>query len=340
MTLRMRRIAPTLLVLLLAAAGSAIPARAALRVVTTVPDLAVLAERVGGPAVEVESLVKGPQDPHFVQARPSHIRTLHDADVFVMVGLELEAGWAPTLLRSARNPDILPGAPGYVDASAAVAPLEVPGATLDRGAGDVHPYGNPHYLTDPANGLRVARLLRDAFARLDPAQEALFAERTRAFERELLTALVGEEAVARFDAEVLLSAVEGERLEALLGGPPGGWLGAIAPWTGTKVVQDHRVFSYFARRFGLRPVIELEPKPGIAPTTAHTAKVVETVRSAGIPLVLASPYFDPRHARRVAEQTGARVVTLAHQVGAVDGAEGYLGTVDLNVRRVVEALSR
>jgi ABC-type Zn uptake system ZnuABC Zn-binding protein ZnuA len=257
-----------------------------------------------------------------------------------MVGLDLEAGWAPTLLRSARNPDILPGAPGYVDASTAIAPLEVPGATVDRGAGDVHPYGNPHYLTDPVNGMRVARLLRDTFARLDPAQEALFAERTRAFERELLTALLGGEAVARFDAEVLLSAVEGERLEALLGGPPGGWLGATAPWTGTKVVQDHRVFPYFARRFGLRPVIELEPKPGIAPTTAHTAKVVETVRSAGIPLVLASPYFDPRHARRVAEQTGARVVPLAHQVGAVGGAEGYLGTVDLNVQRVVEALSR
>lgn len=337
MKTRIRRLALAFAVLL-AAGATATPGRAALRVVATVPDLGVLARQVGGPAVEVEWLVKGPQDAHFVQARPSFIRRLHDADVFVMVGLELEAGWAPTLLRSARNPDVQPGAPGYVDASRAIQPLEVPGATVDRGAGDVHPYGNPHYLTDPLNGLRVARLLRDAFSRLDPANEAGFAERTRAFEREVLAALVGEEAAARFDPEVLVSAIEGGRVGELLGAAPGGWLGAMAPWEGTKVVQDHRVFPYFAQRFGLRPVIELEPKPGIAPTTAHVAKVVETVRAADIPLVLASPYFDPRHARRVAAQTGARVVTLAHQVGAVEGAEGYLGTVDLNVRRVVEAL--
>ena len=339
MTIRMRRFALVLAVLLpgVTVAG---PAAAALRVVTTVPDLAVLAERVGGPHVEAEALVKGPQDAHFVQARPSFIRRLHEADVFVVNGLDLETGWAPTLLRSARNPEVMPGASGYVDASTAVAPLEAPGATVDRGAGDVHPYGNPHYLTDPLNGLRVARLLRDRFARLDPAHEDDFAARARAFEEEVLAALVGEEAVARFDAEVLVSAIEGGRVAELLGGPPGGWLGAVAPHAGTKVVQDHRIFPYFAERFGLRPVIELEPKPGIAPTTAHVAKVVEIVREAGIPLILASPYFDPRHARRVAGQTGAEVVTLAHQVGAVEGAEGYLGTVDRNVRSVVEALAR
>lgn len=338
MSIRMRRLALVLAVLL-GGATTAESSRAALSVVTTVPDLAVIAKRVGGPAVEVEALVKGPQDAHFVQARPSFIRRLHDADVFVMVGLDLETGWVPTLLRSARNPDILPGGPGYVDASRAIQPLEVPGTTIDRGAGDVHPYGNPHYLTDPLHGVRVARLLRDAFSRLDPAHEAALAERTRAFEKEVLEALVGSEAVARFETDVLMSAVEGERVEALLGEPPGGWLGAMAPYAGTRVVQDHRIFPYFARRFGLRPVIELEPKPGIAPTTAQVAKVIETVRSAGIPLILASPYFDPRHARRVASQTGAEVVTLAHQVGAVEGADGYLGTIDLNVGRVVEALA-
>lgn len=340
MTSLFRRLVLGALLLGVAALGTATPALAAQRVVTTTPDLAALAARVGGEAVEVESLVKGPQDPHFVQARPSAIRRLHDADVFVRVGLDLEVGWAPALLRSARNPDILPGAPGHVDASRAIRPLDVPGAPIDRGAGDVHPYGNPHYLTDPLNGLRVARLLRDVFARLDPPGAEAFAERTRRFERELLTALAGEGAAARFAPDALVAAIEAGRVEELLGGPPGGWLGAMAPHAGTKVVQDHRVFPYFARRFGLEPVLELEPRPGIAPTTAHLARVVEAMRSAGIRLVLASPYFDPRHARRVAERTGATVVTLAHQTGAVEGAEGYLGTIDRNVRVVAEALGR
>jgi len=335
MTIRTLALAVVGLVLLVAPD----PARAALRVVTTVPDLAELARTVGGPEVEVEHLVKGPQDPHFVQARPSYVRLLHDADLFVLMGLDLEAGWAPVILRSARNPDLLPGSAGYLDASTAIEPLEVPGMTVDRSAGDVHPFGNPHYLSDPLNGIRVARLLRNRLARLDPVHEDGYRQRAEAFTRQALRALVGEEALARFDTPTLISAIEGGRVEALLGEAPGGWLGDMAPYEGTKVVQDHRVFNYFTNRFGLRPVTELEPKPGIAPTTRHVAKVVEMVRDADIPLILASPYFDPRHARRVAEQTGAAVVPLAHQVGAIEGADSYLGTVDLNVGRVVEALS-
>lgn len=317
----------------------AVPAQATLRVITTIPDLADLAARVGGEAVDAQALVQGPQDPHFVQARPSFVRKLHEADVFVMVGMELEAGWAPTLLRSARNPEVMPGSAGFVDASRVIAPLQVPSAATDRGAGDVHPYGNPHYLTDPLAGLQVAYLLRERFSELDPVHAADFEARTRAFERELLTALVGADAVGRFEPQVLISAIEGGRTEALLGGPPGGWLGELGPYRGTPVVQDHRIFDYFTTRFGLRTVIELEPKPGMAPTTAHMAKVVETVRSLEIPLVLASPYFDPRHARRVAARTGAQVVTLAHQVGALEGAQDYLATVARNVERVREVLA-
>jgi ABC-type Zn uptake system ZnuABC Zn-binding protein ZnuA len=314
-----------------------------LRVVTSVPDLADLVRTVGGEEVEVESLVRGPQDAHFMDPRPTFVRRLHDADLYVEMGMQLEIGWSPVLLQSARNPRIRPGGEGYVDASLAIAPLEVPTGTLTRAAGDVHAYGNPHYLSDPLNGLRVARLLRDRLSAARPAAAAGFAARTAAFEGALLGRLVGPELAARFPADEIVAAVEQERIDAWLQGKGGaaalgGWLGRLANARGVAVVQDHRLWPYFARRFGLRPVAELEPLPGIAPTTAHLTEVVGVVKAQHVRLLIASPYFDPRHARSIAERTGIPIVTLAHQVGALPGADDYLSTVDLNVREVGEAL--
>jgi ABC-type Zn uptake system ZnuABC Zn-binding protein ZnuA len=330
-----------LAVLILSLAGSAAAER--LRVVTSVPDLADLVRVVGGEEVEVESLVRGPQDAHFIDPRPTFVRRLHDADLYVEMGMQLEVGWSPVLLQSARNPRIRPGGQGYVDASQAIAPLEVPVGTLTRAAGDVHAYGNPHYLSDPLNGLRVARLLRDRLSTLRPAAAAGFAARTAAFERALLGRLVGPELAGRFPADEIVGVLEQDRLAAWLEGKGGsaalgGWLGRLAPARGTAVVQDHRLWPYFAQRFGLRPIAELEPLPGIAPTTAHLTEVIQVVKSQDVRLLIASPYFDPRHARTVADRTGIPVVTLAHQVGALPGADDYLSTAELNVRRVEEAL--
>jgi ABC-type Zn uptake system ZnuABC Zn-binding protein ZnuA len=322
------------------ALGAGAPARSvALDVVATVPDLGSLATTVGGEDVDVAVLVKGPQDPHFLEPRPSFVRALHDADVFVVVGMQLEIGWVPPLLKTARNPGILPGNPGYVDASGAIVPLEVPQGVIDRAMGDVHPYGNPHYLTDPVNGLRVAALLRDRFSELRPEDAAAFGERYRRFAEELAVRLVGRESAAGRDPEELVRAVEEGRLEALLGAAPdAGWLGILRSSTGHPTVEDHKMWEYFARRFGLEIVGTLEPKPGIAPTTSHLQQVVRTVQQRGVGLILTSPYFDPRHARWVSERTGARVVTLAHQAGALEGTPDYLATVDANVRALTEAL--
>jgi ABC-type Zn uptake system ZnuABC Zn-binding protein ZnuA len=318
----------------------AAPAVAAqpLRVVATVPDLGSLAQSIGGEDVEVTTLVKGPQDPHFLEPRPSFIRAMHEADLFVMVGMELEVGWVPPLLSSARNPAILPGGAGHLDASRAIAPIEVPQGTVSRAMGDVHPYGNPHYLTDPVNGLRVAALLRDRLAELRPERAAAFAERYRRLAADLSTRLVGSQASGR-EPEELVRAVEDGRLEAFLGGPPTeGWLGELHGAGARNAVEDHKLWEYFARRFGLRPVATLEPLPGIAPTTRHLAEVVDEMERDGVDLILSSVYFDPRHARWVAERTGARIVPLAHQVGARESAVDYLSTVDYNVRVLREAL--
>ncbi len=307
-----------------------------LQVVTSVPDLADLVRRVGGDEVEVESLVRGPQDPHFIDPRPTFIRRLHDADLYVEMGLQLEIGWSPVLLQSARNPSIRPGGDGYIDASRAIVPLEVPGGVIDRSQGDVHPGGNPHYLTDPLNGLRVAHLLAQRLAAARPAAAEKFAANATAFEHALLERLVGAKLVAERPAAEIVAALEAGRLE----GEAGGWLGQLANARGVKAVEDHRLWPYFARRFGIELVAELEPIPGIAPTTAHLTEVVALVEAQHVRLLLASPYFDERHARTVAQRTGIPVVTLAHQTGALEGADDYLSCVGLNVQAVAEALAR
>lgn len=324
---------------LLLLAPPAPAAARALRVVATTPDLGSLARDVGGDAVDVTVLVKGPQDPHFVEARPSFVQKLHRADLLVFVGMELEIGWLPTLLRQARNAEIRPGGRGYLDASRVIEPLEVPDATVDRSMGDVHRLGNPHYLTDPINGLRVAAALRDALTELRPAEAERFRAGYADFARRLMGAMVGEALVERHAPESLAARVAAGDLSAFLeregdADVLGGWLGATTGQRGDAAVQDHRMWPYFADRFGLNLIETLEPKPGIAPTTRHLSLVIERAKAEDVKFILSSPYFDPRHARFVAAKTGARLLEMAHQPGARPDTGDYIATLDYNVRQL------
>jgi ABC-type Zn uptake system ZnuABC Zn-binding protein ZnuA len=246
------------------------------------------------------------------------------------MGMQLEMGWVPALQRSARNPDVSPGGRGFVDASTAVVPLEVPAVQIDRSMGDVHPFGNPHYLSDPLNGLRVARLLRDRLSDLRPDRAQAFDARYRAFAKRLVEALVGSDHLGGRDPEEVAAEIEAGDAAR----PVGGWLGRARARPGIVSVQDHRLWPYFARRFGVALIDTLEPKPGIAPTTSHLADVVAHMKSDGATLILASAYFDPRHAAFVAERTGARVAPMAHQVGSREGTGDYLSTIAHNVTAV------
>ncbi len=303
-----------------------------LRVVATTPDLADLARSLGGDAVAVTSLAKGPQDVHFVEPRPSFVRELHRADALVLIGMDLEIGWLPAVLRSARNGEVIPGGRGYIDASQAISPLEVPTSRVDRSMGDVHPYGNPHYLTDPLNGLAVAGLLRDRFTELQPDEAKHFEAGYAKLASRIATALVGAQIAASASPDEVAAKVR----SGLLAGAPdlAGWLGAARAAPAHVAVQDHRYWPYFANRFGLTVVETLEPKPGIAPTTAHLQQVIDRIRADGVKVLLATAYFDPRHARFVAEHTGVRIAEMAHQVGSRPGTDDYIAAIDHNVRQV------
>jgi ABC-type Zn uptake system ZnuABC Zn-binding protein ZnuA len=316
----------------------------ALQVCATVPDLGALVNEVGGDRVFVMVFAKGPEDPHFLDAKPGFIKALSQADLYIQTGMDLELGWAPVLLKNARNARVLPGARGFVDASTVIGPLEVPTGPVDRSMGDVHPTGNPHYLLDPLNGLGVARLIRDRLSQLVPEGAAYFEERFMAFQRRMGDALVGEKLARKYDPEKLAILYQHGKLEGFLkeqgeAGLLEGWLGLMLPHFGAKAVADHNLWPYFATRFGISIVAYLEPKPGVSPTTRHLGEVVETMRKEGIHVLLTSPYFDPRPARFISEKTGARIVRMAHQTGALDGTGDYIRMVDFNVRLLSETLS-
>ena len=282
------------------------PASAKLRVVTTVPDLAALAREVGGDRVEVTALLLPTQDPHFADARPHLALALNRADLLVVVGLELEVAWLPVLLRGARNPAIQPGAAGYLDASSVARLKEVPQARVDRSMGDIHPGGNPHYLTDPENGVRVAGALAERLGKLDAAGAASY-----------------RAAAGRLTTE--LRAAERR------------WAAQVAPFKGTPVVTYHRSWIYLTDLLGLKIVENLEPKPGIPPSAAHVLRVLQAIRAAKVPLILQEEYYPDRTAQLVASKTGAKLIVLR---GGTDVRAGqrYLAHLDDEVQKIVAAL--
>jgi zinc/manganese transport system substrate-binding protein len=277
-------------------------------VVTTTEDLAAIAREVGGGRVRVASLCKGYQDPHFVDAKPSYMVQLKNAALFVEVGRDLEVGWAPSLLNGAHNPRILPGAPGFVDASTEVRVIEVP-SSVTRAQGDVHPFGNPHYWLDPANGIPIAHAIRDGLARVSPADAVLFNQRCADFERRL------GEGMARWKTQARALGLAGAR-----------------------VVTYHRSWSYFARAFGIEVVDFIEPRPGIPPSPNHVADLETRLRQGDVKLLMVDDFFDPRIPRKIAKDTGVPLVILPTSVGADESIKSYFDLFDHLLATIGQAL--
>jgi zinc/manganese transport system substrate-binding protein len=277
---------------------------AKLNVVTTTQDTGAIAQAIGGEATNVYSIAKGYQDPHFVDAKPSYLLKLRDADMIVVIGLELEVSWLPPLLTSARNPKILPGGAGYVDASEGCEILQKPTEKIDRSMGDIHPFGNPHYWMDPENGRVIARHIARKLSGLDPANQALFEKNLRAFETQL----------------------DAKKKE---------W----KPFRGTKVITYHNCFPYFAKAFGLEVVNHIEPNPGVPSSPAHVQKLIEQIKLEQVPLLLIDPYFDERLPKKIAQEGGARLIVFPASVGGAPEIKTYFDLFDHDLGLLHQALS-
>ncbi len=315
---------------------------AGIKIVTTTTDLADITRTVAGDLAEVSSITTGREDPHTLTAKPSFIVRARDADVWIRVGMELEIGWEPVILRDARNPRIHVGMPRHIDASDHVIRLEVPTQRVTRDQGDVHPEGNPHYWLDPLNGRLVAATISERLSALYPEHKAKFEEGLHRFERDLDTRMFGAALVEALGENLWKAAAE-KRLEALLAkkgavDKAGGWYGAMRPHQGKTLVTYHRSWVYLTERFGLRGDLQLEPKPGIPPSAKHLASLVSEAEARKAHVMLQEPFYTLKASEFVASRTGAKVVVVPTMTGGSPEAAGYLEMLDNAIKKVAADL--
>ena len=286
-------------------AGS-IPAHAAkIRVVTTLTDLADFARAVGADWVEVRSLATGVEDTHGVPMKPSFVPMMNRADLLILVGFDCEHAFLPALVEASKNPRIQTDRSGYVDCSKGIIPREVPKST-DHSAGDVHPYGNPHYLLDPALAKTAIQNIYNGLVAFAPQSQAEFTRNRDAY-------------IAKLDAKIAE------------------WEKEANPLKGVKFVAYHEHWPYFAARFGMNFFGTIELKPGIDPTPRHIEELIAAMKTERVPIVVREPQFPEKVPRRIAQQTGAAMITLPIMPGGVPNTETYIKMMDYIVHTMVTA---
>lgn len=296
----MRRIFQLLLCLVIPSAPLA--AAEPISVVATTADIAAIVKAVGGDRVAVDSIAKGYQDPHFVEAKPSYVRIVNRARMLFNVGLELEVGWLPLLIQGSRNPSLV-----VVDLSPGISVLEKPSGPISRAQGDVHPLGNPHYWLDPRNGVIMARRVAQELKAVAPGETATFEQNLKSFENDL--------------------SARRKR-----------WEEQIAPLRGTEIVTYHKEWEYLMRWLGLSIIGYVEDKPGIPPSPRHLEELVQTMQQRKVKALIASNYTNPNVPRSIAEKTGTKLLVLPTSVGGEETIRSYGELFDAIVGKLVNAL--
>ncbi|MBI2487069.1 MAG: zinc ABC transporter substrate-binding protein [Deltaproteobacteria bacterium] len=288
---------------------SAHDAFAKVKIVSSVPNFGDIAEEIGGDKVEVKSLSKGYQDPHFVDAKPSLILSLNRADLLLYTGLELELGWLPPLITGARNSKILTGNIGNLDCSTLIPNiLEMPTTKVDRSMGDIHPGGNPHYMLDPRNGIPIAKGIADRLKEIDPENASFYDERLGDFVRRL------NEKIKEWDEK-------------------------LVPYKETEIVTYHKSWVYFSDWAGFEEVGYVEPKPGIPPSPSYVAELIRKLQKDKIRLIIAESYYPQKVPALIAEKTGASFLVLPSSVGVREGINTYFDLFDAIVGEVTSKLA-
>ncbi len=264
-------------------------AQAKLNVVATTADIAALVKVVAGDTVNLSQIAKGSQDPHYIEAKPSYMVKMRDADLIVSNGLSLEIGWLPTLLKGARNPKISAASSGYMELGSLITPLDKPTVNVTRAMGDVHPEGNPHFMLDPVRLSELAVKIAEKLSELDSANKLIYAANAKLF----------QESVSKKMAD---------------------WTMRIQKTEIKELVTYHPSLNYFLDRFGLKAPIYLEAKPGVPPSAQHVLSVINTMKKQNIKLILVDSFFDTKIAERIIKDVPkAKVISVGISVEAQPG---------------------
>jgi zinc/manganese transport system substrate-binding protein len=306
MITKLFRLFPIILFAAVLCMGS-MPAHAArIRVVTTLTDLADFTRAIGGDRVEVHSLATGVEDTHGVPMKPSFVPLMNRADLLVLVGFDLEHAFLPALIEASKNPHIQVNRSGHVDCSQGIIPLDVPRST-GHSAGDVHPYGNPHYMLDPVLAKTAIENIYKALVEFAPQDKAEFTRNRDAY-------------LAKLNAKIAE------------------WEKEAKPLRGKKFIAYHEEWNYFAARFGMYFFNTIELRPGIDPTPRHIEELIAAMKAGHVPIVVREPQFPEKVPKLIAQQTGATMITLPIMPGGVPHTETYIKMMDYIIHTMVAAV--
>ncbi|NIP37571.1 MAG: zinc ABC transporter solute-binding protein [Candidatus Dadabacteria bacterium] len=282
---------------------------ARVKVVATIPDFGSIAKEIGGDKVKVKTIIKGYQNPHFVDAKPNYILWLNKADLLIYNGLDLEIGWLPILITGSRNSKITSmDSVGHLNASTLIPNiLEKPKVKVDRSMGDVHPGGNSHYNLDPRNGIYIAQGIADRLKMIDPDNSSFYEANLQEFSAELL-----------------------ENIKI--------WESKIKPYEGAKIVTYHKSWTYFSDWAGFSEFGYIEPKPGIPPSPSHVADLIKKMKEMNLNMVLSESFYPKKTASLVAEKTGSTLLVLPTMVGGSEGVNTYFELFDKLVGDITSAV--
>ncbi len=275
-----------------------------IRVIGTIPDYAAIAKEIGGERVKTEALIKGTQDPHFADALPSHIMKLNKAELLISTGLGLESGWLPAILNNSRNKKIQPGSSGYIDASQYVELKEVP-QKIDKSMGDVHPGGNPHFYTSPAELFKIAAEIKNRLIQIDPVGRDYYEKNWTEFK-------------VKFESKTAE------------------WKTKIEPLKGTKVVVYHESWVYLLDWLGFKKVAALEPKPGIPPSSGHIAEVINQIQGKNVKFLFQEIYHPTSLSKKFASKTGVKLIVLPSMTGAEKGTDSIWDKFDTIINKITK----
>jgi len=278
------------------------PSAHALNVFACEPEWGALVHELAGDAVTVDVGTTALQDVHVIEAKPSLIAKVRRADLVICSGADLEIGWLPQLIRQAGNSKVASG-PGYLMAAEQIVTLEKP-SKLDRSEGDVHPQGNPHFQLDPYRVLAVAKAVDARLVELDPGKTAIYQQRLADFS-------------TRWQAAIKV------------------WETRAAPLKGRKVVVHHGSWVYLLQWLGMTEIGALEPKPGVPPTSAHLASLIDITKSGNTLAILRAAYQDPKPGDWLSEHTGVPAITLPFTVGGDDKAKDLFSLFDSTIDKLL-----